>query len=61
MQPYMSESFGNPAVQIIYLDGRLMKRRNCKRANFKCINSNSNEIIFTSGATESINLALKVY
>ena len=60
MQPYMSESFGNPASSNHILGWQADEAVEIAREQIsKCINSNSNEIIFTSGATESINLALK--
>ncbi len=60
MQPYMGESFGNPASSNHILGWQADEAVEIAREQIsKCINSNSNEIIFTSGATESINLALK--
>ena len=60
MQPYMGESFGNPASSNHILGWQADEAVEIAREQIsRCINSNSNEIIFTSGATESINLALK--
>jgi cysteine desulfurase len=61
MLPYFSEFYGNSSSSHQY--GSLAKAAiNEARENVSnLINSKSNEIIFTSGATESINLALKGY
>lgn len=59
MLPFLKENFGNSSSthhfgQII---NKSVKQAREKIAHF--INSESNEIIFTSGATEAINIALK--
>lgn len=61
MLPYFREFYGNSSSSHQY--GSLAKVAiNEARENVSnLINSKSNEIIFTSGATESINLALKGY
>lgn len=59
MLPFFSEYFGNASSNNDF--GKLAKVAidNAKAKVAKIINCNNNEIIFTSGATESINLALK--
>lgn len=59
MIPYFRTQFGNPSSA--YTLGRIAKRDlNEARKNVaKLINANSNEIIFTSGGSESDNMALK--
>ncbi len=60
MLPYFTEHFGNASSNTHplgwYAQGAIEKSRN-QVANF--IGSESSEIIFTSGATEAINMALK--
>jgi cysteine desulfurase len=61
MYPYFSEIFGNASSNHIH--GKQAKEA-IEKARIqiaKLINADSKEIIFTSGATESINLALKGY
>lgn len=59
MEPYFSEAFGNPSS--IHAEGvRARKAVEDARAHVAhLIEANSEEIVFTSGATESINLALQ--
>ena len=60
MKPYMNEFYGNPASSNHILGWQADEAVEIAREQIsKCINSKSDEIIFTSGATESINLALK--
>ena len=61
MYPYFSEIFGNASSNHVY--GKQAKNAVDKSRNSvaELINSEINEIIFTSGATESINFALKGY
>ena len=60
MMPYLTSSFGNPASNSHILGWEAAEAIEIAREQIsKLINSNTNEIIFTSGATESINLGLK--
>ena len=59
MYPYFSEVFGNASSSHVY---GLTAKKSIEIARnqvAELINADSKEIIFTSGATESINLALK--
>ena len=59
MYPYFSEVFGNASSNHIY-GLQAKKAIEIARSQVaKLINADSKEILFTSGATESINLALK--
>lgn len=59
MLPYFSSNFANPASTHHF--GSLIKKEidNSRGQIARIIGANSNEITITSGATESINLALK--
>lgn len=59
MLPYFSENYGNASSQ--HFKGQEAKEalEKSRRIIAKSINASSNEIIFTSGGTESNNLALK--
>lgn len=61
MYPYFSEVFGNASSNHIYgiQAKKAIEIARCQVA--KLITADSKEIIFTSGATESINLAIKGY
>ncbi len=58
MKPYFVESFGNPSA--MYEIGRKNKDaiENSRNKIANLINANKSEIIFTSGGTESDNLAI---
>ena len=60
MIPYLSENFGNSA-SIHHLYGRKAKKavEYSRKILASEINARSKEIIFTSGATEAINLAIR--
>lgn len=60
MQPYFSETFGNPASKS-HQHGHdaLAGVEKARKQLAKAINAKPQEIIFTSGATEAINLAIK--
>ena len=59
MLPYFNEFYGNASSN--HLLGKTSKLAvdQARKQVSKLINANENEIIFTSGATESINFALK--
>lgn len=59
MLPYFNEFYGNASSN--HLIGKTSKLAidQARKQVSKLINANENEIIFTSGATESINFALK--
>jgi len=59
MQPYFSEKFGNASSLHTY--GQIAKQalEKSRETIAKKINAEPNEIIFTSGGTESDNLAIK--
>ena len=61
MIPFFSELFGNPSSNHVY--GRLAKDplEKARKSVADLINADTREIYFTSGATESINWALKGY
>jgi cysteine desulfurase len=58
MEPFRNEKFGNPSS--LYRKGREASDaiRNARTKIAKCINARAEEIIFTAGGTESINLAV---
>ena len=60
MQPYFSEMFGNPASKS-HQHGHdaLAGIEKARKQIAKAINAKPQEIVFTSGATEAINLAIK--
>ncbi|WP_102345458.1 cysteine desulfurase family protein [Bacillus sp. Marseille-P3661] len=59
MIPYMTENFGNPSSVHVY--GRRSRHAIDEARSFiaKTIGAHENEIIFTSGGTESDNMALQ--
>lgn len=59
MLPYFNEFYGNASSNHSFGKNSKLAIDNARKQVSKSINANENEIIFTSGATESINLALK--
>lgn len=59
MMPYLKNNYGNPSS--IHLLGTKAKAaiENARKNIAKLLNAESEEIIFTSGGTESINIAIK--
>ena len=60
MIPYLTEQFGNPASRSHSYGWTAEKAvENAREEVAKLVNCDAKEIVWTSGATESINLALK--
>lgn len=60
MQPYLKNSFGNPSSSNHILGWEAEEAIKIAREQVsQNINCKKNELVFTSGATESINLAIK--
>ena len=59
MLPYFDEIFGNASSNHVY--GKQAKQAvdNARENVAKIINAKAKEIVFTSGATEAINLGIK--
>lgn len=61
MLPYFSEIFGNASSNHAYGKAARQAIENAREKVAALINADPNEIYFTSGATESINWAIKGY
>jgi cysteine desulfurase len=61
MMPYFSEKYGNPSALHTIGDEGTEALEDSRRAIAKFINADDDEIIFTSGATEAINLGIIGY
>ena len=61
MMPYFSEIFGNASSQHIYGQQAKEAVEKAREQVASIVNVEASEIIFTSGATEAINLAIKGY
>lgn len=59
MLPYLTSEFGNPSSSHNFGINSRKAVEAAKQKIAQLINSDSNELIMTSGATESINIALK--
>lgn len=61
MLPYFTHLYGNPSSNHEF--GKIAKSaiENARKQVAQVINADDSEIVFTSGATESINMALKGY
>lgn len=59
MQPYLSEYFGNPSSAHSFGIATKMAVENARKQVAALINCQPNEVIFTSGGTESNNYAIK--
>ena len=59
MQPFLKERFGNPSSLHIYGRDAKLAIEEAKETIAKTINALPEEIIFTSGSTESVNLAIR--
>ena len=59
MMPYLTEKFGNPSSQHFVGQEAKQAIEEARKIIAKSINAKTSEIVFTSGGTESNNLALK--
>lgn len=58
MLPYMTEKFGNPSSIYSYGRESRLAIENARKSVAKILNANPGEIFFTSGGTESDNMAI---
>jgi len=59
MMPFLNEKFGNPSSMHSFSSDTKKALEKSRAIIAKAINANSEEIVFTSSATESNNMALK--
>ncbi len=59
MTPFFAELFGNPSS--VYAEGRVARKamNDARKSVAVALNARSDEIIFTNGVTEAINIALQ--
>ncbi len=59
MLPYLKEHFGNPSTQYSFGRDTRAAVEEARKTIAQLINAQASEIIFTSGATEANNMAIK--
>ncbi len=59
MMPYLKEEFGNASQPYLFAHQPSKAIENARQTVARCINAEPDEIFFTSGGTESNNLAVK--
>lgn len=59
MQPYLSDVYGNPSQPYSFSRATKKALNEARELIAECINSSPEEIVFTSGGTESDNFAIK--
>ena len=59
MMPYLKEHFGNPSTQYSFGRDTRAAVEEARKTIAQLINAQASEIIFTSGATEANNMAIK--
>ena len=59
MMPYLTEHFGNPSTQYSFGRDTRAAIEEARKTIAQLINASAGEIIFTSGATEANNMAIK--
>jgi cysteine desulfurase len=59
MMPFLKDNFANPSSTHNFGKSIFEKIEKARKRVSNCINAEPNEIIFTSGSTEAINIAIK--
>ncbi len=59
MMPYLTENYGNPGAYHVFGQKAALAVENARDKTAELINADPGEIVFTSGGTESDNLAIK--